>query len=136
MFIGQNNKSLSNPKIVQTVSGGSLQPSQPSDSFDMSPERPSIAPSLDKDPNYRSYKFSNNVEGILEQPNDSTTEREGNSPLPQINSPTLVQQLSIEAEVIATIPEVLEPVPQLKEPEPEVKEPIPDVKAELVEPPK
>ena len=49
--------------------------------------------------------------------------------MPQINSPTLVPQLSIEAKVIEPVPEVIEPVPQ-------VKEPIPEVKAELVEPPK
>ena len=90
MVIGQSIKSLANPRIVQTVSGGSLQPSQPSDSFDMSPERPSIGPTVDKDPNQRSYKFSE-IEGILEQANDSATEREGNSPMPQINSPTMIQ---------------------------------------------
>lgn len=50
MAIGQSLTSQILPKISQTISGGSLQPSLPSDSYEVSPDRELLK---------KSFKISN-----------------------------------------------------------------------------
>ena len=85
MAIGQSLTSQILPKISQTISGGSLQPSQPSDSDYLSPERFQLGDVL------RSLKISNFGDMIPEHANDSQTERDGGSPaeLPEKKLPFL-----------------------------------------------